>query len=106
MTQPHDLDQMRAHCETTRQAYRSQSSQRAALTERRETLTAEVQHLHAQIADATDPDTTAKLKADIASADSQLSDIDRELAIVEQSLIDIENDYKINQCPAVLGPIG
>ncbi len=105
MIPPHDLDQIRATCKTIRKAYQSRQDFRLGLVTRRETLAETAQQLRDQLPEETDPGKKHALQQQVTRAVDELSAVDRELSVVDQSVVDIKNDYGINQCPAVLGPL-
>jgi len=106
MIPPHNLVQIQTTCETIRQAYHGRRNYRLNLIERRETLAEEARQIRDQLLQETDENNKSALKQQVSDTVDALSAVDRELSVLEQSLSDIENDYDINQCPAVRGSIG
>ena len=105
MIPPHDLDRMRSACVTTRRAYRSRKNYRLNLVERQANLNEKERRLRDQISGEPDQDRKTALERNLARTIDQRSDVERELRNLDQTLLEIENDYNLNQCRVVLGPI-
>ena len=93
------------HCNSIRDLYYRQQSQRDRIVERREALGAAIDQLRRQFTSETDESERQRLSEELNTTIDLFQSLNAEFLRLEQNLEDYKNDYEISGCPLILGDI-